>query len=386
MFNKRNLIFSSIFIGLFTALLIGACAIRNTSEERSLQTSTFTEHNSMTDSEGVALMERMTVKEHLDMYRKFFFEKADKYPGEPLPQKQVDLPALLNTKKNSLKSAWLGHSSLLISIDGYSILTDPVFQKKITPIGPSRFNEDFPLGIEDLPSIDIVIISHDHYDHLNKFSIQQLADKTSMFVVPNGVGARLKKWGIKEEKITELSWWNSFSFNGELSIVATPAQHFSGRGLFDRNKSLWASWVIMSPHHRIFFSGDSGYFDGFKSIGERFGPFDVAFLECGAYNQRWSNVHMFPEQTVQAFIDLKGMVLHPIHMATFNLSLHPWYEPMERLVNEAWRRSITVSTPIAGQVVDYSQHIAANLWWIPIMNRDKKELPVPQITAQAHSR
>lgn len=323
--------------------------------------------------DATQVMNKMTVKEHIEMYWKFFFEKGEKIPTERLPQKRLEYTQLFGEKKNGLKTAWLGHSSLLINIDGYSILTDPVFEAKVSPVGPTRFNKELPITAQDVSAVDVVIISHDHYDHLNKYSVLQLVDKTGLFIVPLGVGKRLEKWGVPVTKIVELNWWDDIQPLAGLTITATPSQHFSGRGLFDRNSTLWASWVIKTDNHSLFFSGDSGYFDGFKKIGEQYGPFDVTFLECGAYNEGWSNVHMFPEETVQAFFDLGGKVLQPIHWATFNLALHSWYEPAERLVDEALEKGATISTPLIGQVVDYNETVTADLWWREVLdNQDSR--------------
>lgn len=329
----------------------------------------------------VAVMNTMSVKEHVEMFWKFFFEKGEKIPIESLPQQQLLMIKLLGDRGNCLKAAWLGHSSLFINIDGYRILTDPVFERKVTLAGPARFNRELVLNVHDLPSVDAVIISHDHYDHLNKFSVQQLIERTSVFLVPLRVGKRLEKWGVPPEKIVELNWWEETHPHKGLTIAATPARHFSGRGLFDRNRTLWASWVIRTENHNIFFSGDSGYFSGFKEIGEKYGPFDVTYLECGAYNEAWSNVHMFPEQTAQAFVDLKGKVLQPVHWAAFNLSLHPWYEPIERLTAEAWSRNIHVSTPMIGKVVNYEKTTGAELWWLPAMKKSMKSSSQPEMAA-----
>lgn len=319
----------------------------------------------------VAITKKMTMKEQLKMYWRFFFEKGEKTPLSDLPQQRVDLAKLFGEQQTGLKASWLGHSSMLINIDGYSILTDPVFERKVSIVGPKRFNKELPLEVEELPAVDIVIVSHDHYDHLNKYSIQKLSGKTGLFVVPFRVGERLKKWGVDDSKIVELKWWAECKVNEKLTIAATPARHFSGRGLFDRNKTLWASWVIITDKHKVFFSGDSGYFKGFKDIGEKYGPFDVAFLECGSYNEGWSNVHMFPEQTVQAFQDLRGKILQPVHWGTFNLALHPWYEPMERATFKAWNNEVELSTPIMGEIVDYEAPVVAKYWWLKEMEKSR---------------
>jgi L-ascorbate metabolism protein UlaG (beta-lactamase superfamily) len=280
-----------------------------------------------------------------------------------LPVKQVDLSHFNNQNNDQLNVTWLGHSSLMINIDGYKLLTDPVFEKRISVFGPTRFNGDVPLDIQQIPTIDAVIISHDHYDHLNKHSVQGLIEKSNRFIVPLAVGARLIDWGVPRDKIVELDWWQEYRLDQKLMVAATPAQHFSGRGITDRNKTLWSSWVIKTPFHKLFFSGDSGYFDGFKQIGDKYGPFDMTFIECGAYGEGWPKVHMFPEQTVQAHLNLKGTVLHPIHWATFNLALHPWYEPMVRLTAAADSKNIETATPIVGETTVYGTSIAAKRWW-----------------------
>jgi L-ascorbate metabolism protein UlaG (beta-lactamase superfamily) len=174
-------------------------------------------------------------------------------------------------------------------------------------------------------------------------------------------------WGVPQGKIVELNWWQEYRFDQKLMVAATPAQHFSGRGITDRNKTLWASWVIAAPYHKLFYSGDSGYFGEFKKIGAKYGPFDMTFIECGAYGKSWPLVHMFPEQTVQAHMDLKGIVLHPIHWATFNLALHPWYEPMVRLTAAANSQNVKIATPMVGETTVFRMRIPAARWWEPAM-------------------
>jgi L-ascorbate metabolism protein UlaG (beta-lactamase superfamily) len=305
----------------------------------------------------------MSIKNAASSFWRFFFEKNDKTPKMDLPGQRVDLSHFKGTNTGQLNSTWLGHSSLMINISGYRILTDPVFEKKVSLVGPTRFNGDLPLDTDQLPDIDVVIVSHDHYDHLNKYSIQRLKNVTKKFIVPLKVGKRLSKWGIPDDKIIELDWWETYNFDENLKITATPAQHFSGRGLGDRNKTLWASWVIASPDHNLFFSGDSGYFDGFKTIGDTYGPFDMTFLECGAYDKLWRPVHMFPEETAQAHLDLRGKLLHPIHWGTFNLALHPWYEPMQRLSDAARSSNISIATPVVGETIVHGTQMLGSRWW-----------------------
>jgi L-ascorbate metabolism protein UlaG (beta-lactamase superfamily) len=261
--------------------------------------------------------------------------------------------------------AWLGHSTLLIRIGGKTILTDPVFSDAIFPIrflAPKAFAYSKPIDIMDLPDIDVVLLSHDHYDHLDYASIRALSAKDPMFVTPLGVGSHLRKWDVPEDRIIERDWWQDTVIGG-LRLTATPAQHFSGRGIMGGGQSLWASWVIDSSDGRLFFSGDSGYFAGFKEIGERFGPFDLTFLESGAYNENWLDVHMLPEQTVQAHLDLKGKVLQPIHWGKFDLALHAWAEPVERLSAAADESGVHMTTPLIGQVYALHEPLPQTAWW-----------------------
>lgn len=299
------------------------------------------------------------------MLKKYIFGKEQRSPKDILPQNQIDLDSLESVDSSYLKVTNVGHSSLLINMDGYRILTDPVYEAKISPFGPTRFNEEIPLDPTELKDIDVVVISHNHYDHLNKYSIQTIHKQVSLFVVPLGVGAQLEKWGVDREKITELDWWDSYEFDEILTITSTPSQHFSGRGITDRNKTLWTSYVIASLDHKIYFSGDSGYFDGFKTIGEKYGPFDIAFMECGAYNKEWADVHMFPEETVQAALDLKANYTWPIHWGTFNLALHDWFDPMERVSAAANVHGVRLLTPIFGQIVEYPGKLDTADWWKP---------------------
>ena len=299
----------------------------------------------------------------LSMIPEFFFAENQRTPEAPLPVRRVDLREFGRPGRGRLNATWLGHSSLMINIDGFRLLSDPVFEKKVSFFGPTRFNGEVPLDIEQIPQIDVVLISHNHYDHLNEFSIRHLSGRAAMFIVPLGLGAALEDWGVSGDKIAELDWWDEIQIDSRLMVAATPAQHFSGRGLTDRNETLWTSWVVAAPHHRIYISGDSGYFDGFRQIGDRYGPFDMTFLECGAYDEKWHPIHMFPEETVQAHIDLGGKVLHPIHWATFNLALHSWYEPMQRLRAAADSAGLLSATPIVGETTVYGSYIPDLRWW-----------------------
>ncbi len=301
--------------------------------------------------------------EGVSMLWKFIRNDQQTKPGGPIPSTEVTLSYFQKNRQDGLYTAWLGHSSVLINIEGYRILTDPVLERKISILGPSRFKGELPLQIDQIPDLDMILITHNHYDHLNRYSIEKLHDRCPRFLVPLGVGAQLEKWGVPREKITEMDWWESVQVDDNLTVTMTPSQHFSGRGLSDKDVTLWGSYVVKTVKHSVFFSGDSGYFDGFKEIGERYGPFDITFLECGAYNERWQPVHMFPEETVQAHLDLKGKILHPIHWGTFNLSLHAWNDPMIRILKEAEQQKVILATPIAGELLIYGRIIPTQRWW-----------------------
>ena len=298
---------------------------------------------------------------------RFMTEKpADAVPAEPpqvLPLSQADL-----LKAPDLSLWRLGHSTMLLKLQGQFWLTDPVFSERASPftfMGPKRFHAP-PIAIDELPPITGVVLSHDHYDHLDYDAIQKLAPKVAHFVTPLGVGDRLIGWGVPAAKVQQFDWWQGTTIDG-LQLVATPAQHFSGRGLSDGNSTLWASWVLIAGQGagqvRVFFSGDTGYFDGFKAIGERFGPFDLTLIETGAYNADWPDIHMHPEESLQAHLDVKGRHLFPIHNGTFDLSLHPWVEPFERITALAAAAQVPLVAPIMGERLDIRAPALSTHWW-----------------------
>lgn len=265
----------------------------------------------------------------------------------------------------------LGHSTLLLKLRGGYWITDPVFAERASPVswaGPKRWHAP-PIARDDLPPLRGVVLSHDHYDHLDRDTVVALAERAAIFLVPLGVGDRLIGWGVPKEKVRQLDWWQSVELDG-LRFTATPAQHFSGRGIFDSDRTLWASWVIEEQTSseeatglKLFFSGDTGYFDGFAEIGRRFGPFDLAMLETGAYDPRWEFVHMLPEQTMQAHLDLQARVLLPIHNGTFDLAMHAWNDPFERISALALERGIQLATPRMGARVNLRSPEATDAWW-----------------------
>ncbi|MFT4174941.1 MAG: MBL fold metallo-hydrolase [Rhodocyclaceae bacterium] len=293
----------------------------------------------------------------------FLFDKPPgTVPDRSVPVHALSQADLLAAPDDSVFR--LGHSTLLLKMHGKFWLTDPVFSQRASPfqwLGPARFHAP-PIGIDALPPIEAVILSHDHYDHLDEAAVKALAAKTRHFIAPLGVGKRLVDWGIPARQVRELDWWQSVDIDG-IQFVATPAQHFSGRWLNDGNSTLWASWVIIDPRFRLFFSGDSGYFDGFKAIGDRYGPFDMAFVETGAYDPRWTYVHMLPTQTLQAFQDLGGKWLLPIHNGTFDLAMHGWSDPFEQITQLAATHHVPISTPVMGERVGYLAPHAGSAWW-----------------------
>ncbi|RKF13336.1 hydrolase [Alginatibacterium sediminis] len=308
-----------------------------------------------------------SLKDSWNSAKRFLFEKdPESSPETQIPVKAMSQQSLEAERKLGDALYRIGHSSLLLNLDQEFYLIDPVFGERASPVsfaGPKRFHAT-PLTIDQLPEIKAVIISHDHYDHLDKSSIKALADKVETFIVPLNVGKHLRKWGVDSANVVELDWWQSIQVESTNTILtATPAQHFSGRTLSDKNETLWASWVIQSKHRKIFFSGDSGYFEGFKEIGERLGPFDLSLMENGAYDQAWEGVHMTPEQSVQAHIDLQAGALLPIHNSTFDLALHAWHEPLNRIEKLTHALNIPLVTPTIGSRLALEPLTPTQAWW-----------------------
>lgn len=274
--------------------------------------------------------------------------------------------AIYNTPPESgLRVTWIGHSSLLIEIDGKRILTDPVWSNRVSftqKIGPKRFFKA-PLPLDELPALDAVLISHDHYDHLDMDTIKHFAGNNVPFLCSIGVGQYLKQWGIAAERITEMDWGDTTNVGGDVTITSTPARHFSGRSLSNRNETLWASFVIKGPKHNIFFGADSGWFDGFKIIGDTYGPFDLTMLEIGAYGKHWPDIHMGPDHAANAHLALRGKVMMPIHWGTFSLAPHAWYAPIQRLVDLAKQKSIYLFSPEPGQPTQVTGVPFVSGWW-----------------------
>jgi L-ascorbate metabolism protein UlaG (beta-lactamase superfamily) len=285
-------------------------------------------------------------------------------PVDAIPVRALTRAALDALDDSANHVVRLGHSSHLLKLQGRYWLIDPVFGERVSPVsfaGPRRFHPP-PLALADLPPIEGLVLSHDHYDHLDLPTIEFLNGRVQRYFVPLGVGARLQAMGVPAQRIEEFDWWQRSSHAG-VQITATPAQHFSGRTPFDRNSTLWAGWVLHSGAQRIFYSGDTGYHGSFRQIGERLGPIDLALLENGAYDAFWPAMHMHPEETVQAFQDLGARLLYLVHNSTFNLAFHTWQDPLERVAALAQAKGLALATPEIGEVLTIGAPRTNVLWW-----------------------
>lgn len=298
-------------------------------------------------------------------------------PNVPLNFPRVEPARFEDSPQSGLRVTWLGHSTLLLEVDGVRILTDPMWGSRASPLswmGPKRWYDPL-ISLEDVPIPDAVVISHDHYDHLDHSTVLAIKDWETTFLVPLGVGAHLERWGVPASRIIEMDWWDRHSV-GPVEIVATPARHSSGRHLFDRNRTLWAGYAVVGPRHRVFFSGDTGMFPGLQDIADRLGPFDMTMIEVGAYAQSWADHHMGPEQAVKAHTILQGGVFLPIHWGLFNLSTHGWTEPIERVLVAAEAMNVAVWTPTPGDSYEPGAELRPDSWWPSLPWRPVMEYPV----------
>ena len=290
------------------------------------------------------------IETSLGLNREFFgvmrrYLRGGQEPDVELP---VVTPVWSDEPSQELTVTWLGHSSVVLELDGVRVVTDPMLSKRASPfqaMGPARFHRA-PVTVDALPPLDAVIISHDHYDHLDMHTVAALAARDLRFIVPLGVGAHLEAWGVRTEKITELEWWEEADVSG-LRVVCTPSRHFSGRGLTDRYRTLWASWAIIGARQRAWFSGDTGPFPQVAEVGDRLGPFDLTMIEVGAYDPTWGSVHMGPDAALEMNALVKGKTLFPIHWGTFNLATHRWDQPVVRLIDRV-DDAVGLMLPIAG--------------------------------------
>ncbi|MFJ6948007.1 MBL fold metallo-hydrolase [Streptomyces wuyuanensis] len=305
-------------------------------------------------------------------FAKIYFRKElrrRRGPAAPIPVHPTTLEDLARPPASGLRLTWMGHSSVLAEIDGKRVLFDPVWGRRCSPFafaGPKRLHA-VPLPLAALGPVDVVVISHDHYDHLDLPAIRALASTDTVFAVPLGVGAHLERWGVAESRLRELDWNESTQVGG-LRLTATPARHFCGRGLRNQQHTLWASWAVEGPSgHRIYHSGDTGYFPGFRDIGAEHGPFDATMIQIGAYSEYWPDIHMTPAEGMRAHLDLQGGqpsgVMLPIHWGTFNLALHPWDEPGEWTRDAAEEAGQAVALPRPGEPFEPAGKLPDEPWW-----------------------
>ncbi|MEV0347544.1 MBL fold metallo-hydrolase [Nonomuraea sp. NPDC050680] len=295
------------------------------------------------------------------LLREMSKDRDQRRPSGPVP---LRVPPTGDPSPTGLRAIWYGHASTLVEIEGRRVLFDPVWSRRPSPsqlVGPKR-HHPVPIPLNRLPQVDVIAISHDHYDHLDMGTVRSLtATQKAPFLVPLGIGAHLERWGVPAYRIIELDWNEEAEVAG-LRFIATAARHFSGRVL-TRNDTLWGSWVVAGANKRVFYAGDSGYFEGYRGIGSAHGPFDLTLMPIGAYSPSWPDIHMNPEEAINAHLDLGGRLLLPVHWATFTLALHPWSEPVERLWREAKARDVEIVVPRPGEAVDTDGAPAVDGWW-----------------------
>jgi L-ascorbate metabolism protein UlaG (beta-lactamase superfamily) len=299
----------------------------------------------------------------------YLFNREERVPMQALGPFRTDAAAYAMMPASGLRITWMGHSSMLVEIDGVRVLVDPVWDERASPVqwaGPKRFFAP-ALRLEDLPHIDAVLVSHDHYDHLGAGTVRRLAvlQPDARWVTPLGVGAILRRLGVQAERITQIDWTETVSIAGGLEITALPSRHFSGRSAFNRFETLWASFVLRGAGHTVYYGSDSGWWEGFAEIGAEYGPFDVTMLEIGAFNELWQSIHLGPDGAARSFRALGGMgLLMPIHWGLFDLALHAWRQPMERLLELAESEGLKLWSPEPGLPTEVMSGVETRSdWW-----------------------
>ena len=301
----------------------------------------------------------------LGVLRHWLFGHELRAPNCPLPLYGNGAAELQKPPASEVRVTWLGHSTTILEVDGVTVLTDPIWSERASPsrwVGPRRFHPP-PMALDALPHLDAVLISHEHYDHLDEATVQALAKRGVAFHVPLGIGAHLTAWGVPAAQIVEHDWWQPATLPHGVQLTSVPARHFNGRGVPGRVGASWTSWALVGPRHRLFYSGDTGLHAAMREIGARLGPFDVALLEIGQYDPSWGNIHLGPLGALEANERLGGRVLFPIHWATFELGMHDWSEPAETLTVEAAKRHVAITTPRLGEPVEPLLHPTTPAWW-----------------------
>ena len=299
-----------------------------------------------------------------EMLRRQFFGEEQREPSFTIPVERRTARDYAAPPASGLRATWIGWASVLVEIDGRRVLTDPIWSERCSPstlVGPKRFHPP-PIALDELPHIDAVVISHDHYDHLDMPAVRALAARGTHFVVPLGIGAHLERWDVPAALIHELDWNEPAALNG-LTFTSTRARHYSGRNPLHANETLWSSWVVKGARHRVFFSGDTGYTQAFAAIGKEHGPFDLTLIKIGASDPTWAEIHMTPEDAVRTHLDVGGRVMVPVHWATFNLGFHAWSDPVERAVAAASAKGARLYVPRPGELVEPSSLRAQERWW-----------------------
>ncbi len=301
----------------------------------------------------------------------------DTSPHDVVPAENVDPARFATAPASGLRVTWLGHSTMLVEVDGARVLTDPIWSDRITPVdgvGPTRFYPP-PLRLDDVPVPDVIVISHDHFDHLDYPTILAMKDWNTTFVVPLGVGAHLAYWGVPEARIKELDWWDAIKI-GELTVTCTPARHASGRAPWDQDHTLWAGWALQGKAHRVYYSGDTGLFPAMADIGTRLGPFDLTMIEVGQYHRAWPDWHIGPEQAVDAHRLVRGRALLPVHWGLLALAYHAWTEPAERVLRAAEKAHVRLLLPKPGQSIEPTDARTYEKWWPTVPTKTAEQDPI----------